>query len=209
MKIGVIDLGINNYRSVMNAFDRLISDEDQLVAVQDGSSDFAADLVVLPGLGHFESGMDALRKTRLSEYIFQRNQAHSKIVGICLGMQLLGTSSEEAPGIEGLNLVDATSIKLPSSSRVPHIGWNSVIEFGRNKSFPSLSTQKDFYFVHSFHMSMKDDTHVLTQTPFGATSFTSSLISENIAGFQFHPEKSGSAGRELLSDIYKWATLTT
>jgi len=201
MKIGVIDLGINNYRSVMNAFDRLISDEDQLVAVQDGSSDFAADLVVLPGLGHFESGMNALRKTRLSEYIFQRNQAHSKIVGICLGMQLLGTSSEEAPGVDGLNLVGATSIKLPSSSRVPHIGWNSVIEFGKNESFPSLSAQNDFYFVHSFHMSMKDDSHILTQTPFGETRFTSSLICQNIAGFQFHPEKSGAVGLKILESF--------
>jgi glutamine amidotransferase len=209
MKIGVIDLGINNYRSVMNAFDRLIAQEDQLIAIQDGSSDFEADLVVLPGLGHFESGMNALRKTRLDEYIFKRNRANSKIVGICLGMQLLGSSSEEAPEIKGLSLVDARSIKLPSSSRVPHIGWNSVSEFGSHKVFPSLSIQKDFYFVHSYHVRMEDDSNVLTQTPFGETKFTSSLIRRNIAGFQFHPEKSGSVGRELLSDIYKWANLST
>jgi glutamine amidotransferase len=205
MKIAVIDLKINNYKSVVVALNRVIAEGDEVVAVENGKSDYKPDLIVLPGLGHFSSGMKALATAGLDTYIMKNKDRGSKIVGICLGMQLLGISSEEAPGVRGLNLVKAHTKKLPPVARTPHIGWNSVQVQGSKSNFPVLATGRDFYFVHSYHVEVLNDHEILTSTSFGSTKFTSSLLSENIVGFQFHPEKSGKVGNQLLGDIYRWA----
>jgi glutamine amidotransferase len=206
MKIAVIDLKINNYKSVLVALSRVISENDEVTAIENGNTDFDADLIILPGLGHFSSGMKALESAGLDRYIKKYNESGSKIVGICLGMQLLGISSEEAPGVQGLNLVEAFTKKLPPVARNPHIGWSSVQSRENTSHFPTLSTGKDFYFVHSYHVEVSNHHEILTSTSFGPMTFTSSILSENIAGFQFHPEKSGKVGNLLLGDIYSWAS---
>jgi glutamine amidotransferase len=205
MNIAVIDLKINNYKSVMVALSRVIKKEDTIVAVEDGKSNFQADLILLPGLGHFSTGMKALTNSGLDQYIFKHQELKSNIVGICLGMQLLGVSSEEAPGVGGLGLVNAHTFKLPAEARNPHIGWNSVEGNQKIVHFPTLRSNRDFYFVHSYHVRLDDNTEILSSTRFGSNPFTSSFLSGKIVGFQFHPEKSGKAGRDLLTDIYNWA----
>lgn len=208
MNIAVIDLKINNYKSVLVALRKVISQGDEVRAIENGNSDYHADLIVLPGLGHFASGMKALEDSQLDQYIIKHNKQGSKIVGICLGMQLLGVSSEEAPGVRGLSLVDARTLKLPPLARTPHVGWNSVEAIDNSSHFLSLSSGRDFYFVHSYHVEVASSDEILTLTTFGSTKFTSSLLSSNLAGFQFHPEKSGKVGNELLGDIYDWAAST-
>jgi glutamine amidotransferase len=120
-------------------------------------------------------------------------------------MQLLGVSSEEAPGIQGLSLIDARTKKLPTLARIPHIGWTSVEMTQKNNYFTSLSSERDFYFVHSYHVEVSKPSETLTSTHFGSTTFTSSILSQNIVGFQFHPEKSGKVGQDLIVDIHNWA----
>lgn len=208
MKIAVVDLKINNYKSILVALSRAISVDDEVVAIESGNSTFNADLIVLPGLGHFASGMKALRANGIDDYISRQNEKNSKIVGICLGMQLLGVSSEEAPGVQGLCLVDARTLRLPPVARNPHIGWTSVEAAQKNEYFTALSSEKDFYFVHSYHVEVAQQDEILTSTNFGSMKFASSILSKNIAGFQFHPEKSGRAGQELVMNIYNWAAST-
>jgi glutamine amidotransferase len=205
MKIAIIDLKINNYKSIYVALSRAISVDDEIQAIENGDSNFDADLIILPGLGHFASGMKALTTDGLDHYISRHNKKNSKIVGICLGMQLLGVSSEEAPGVQGLCLVDATTRKLPPFARNPHIGWTSVELAQKNNHFTALSSEKDYYFVHSYHVEVSKPSETLTTTQFGPMKFASSIMSKNIVGFQFHPEKSGKVGQELIVNIYNWA----
>ena len=205
MRIAVIDLKINNYRSVMVALNRVMNEEDVIEAVESGDSSFTPDVIVLPGLGHFRSGMNALEERRLDYYIHKQFDRGSKIVGICLGMQLLGKSSDEAPGIKGLGLIEAKTSKLPREKRIPHIGWNSAIKTHKTTHFNTLSSTRDFYFVHSYQVILANQEEELTSTMFGSKGFTSSCVGENVVGFQFHPEKSGKVGTELLADVYRWA----
>jgi glutamine amidotransferase len=205
MRIAVIDLKINNYKSVMVALNRVMNEEDVIAAVESGDSSFTPDVIILPGLGHFRTGMNALEETKLDYYIHKQFDRGSKIVGICLGMQLLGKSSDEAPGIKGLGLIEAKTSKLPRDERIPHVGWNSATKTHKTTHFNTLSKNRDFYFVHSYQVRLTNQEEELASTMFGSNAFTSSCMSENIVGFQFHPEKSGRVGTELLADVYRWA----
>ena len=143
---------------------------------------------------------------KLIEKIKTWNNDGTKVVGICLGMQLLGTSSEESPGVQGLDLIKSKVERLPvdKSERIPHIGWAETIENSKPGIFPSLTSPGDFYFVHSFHLLPQNENDLLTKTPYGEHFFASSVFSRDILGVQFHPEKSGAKGKALISEIIQW-----
>ena len=207
MLVGIIDLGINNLTSVQRAFSVPLKLSDSLTIIEADSKLDRPDLIILPGLGKFGTGMAALRERKLVEKIKSWNYQGTKVVGICLGMQLLGTYSEESTGVEGLDLIDSRIERLPDhqNERIPHTGWaetNSALEF---QSFSSLQSQGDFYFVHSYHLIPANNEDVLARTPFGSTSFVSGVLSKNILGVQFHPEKSGGKGKALITQIVQWA----
>ena len=207
MLVGIIDLGINNLTSVQRAFLVPLKSSDSLTIIEADSKLDRPDLIILPGLGKFGTGMAALRERKLVEKIKSWNYQGTKVVGICLGMQLLGTYSEESTGVEGLDLIDSRIERLPDhqNERIPHTGWaetNSALEF---QSFSSLQSQGDFYFVHSYHLIPANNEDVLARTPFGNSSFVSGVLSKNILGVQFHPEKSGGKGKTLISEIVQWA----
>ena len=207
MLLGIVDLGINNLTSVQRAFSSPLQPTDSIIIIEEGEKVDRPDLLILPGLGKFGAGMLALRERNLIEEIKVWNNAGTKVVGICLGMQLLGTTSEESPGVEGLDLIKSRIQRLPvdKSERIPHIGWAETIENSKTGTFPSLKSPGDFYFVHSFHLLPENENELLTRTPYGKHFFASSVFSRDILGVQFHPEKSGSKGRVLISEIIQWA----
>ena len=205
MKIEIIDLGINNLTSVVKAF----SGKNEEVEVRKSDEDRATPkLIVLPGLGKFASGMEALQRRKLVSYIQQRAKSGVPIVGICLGMQLLGDSSDESTGAMGLGLIAGESRKLipAHGERVPHVSWASTRLLKDHLLFPSLESKKDFYFVHSYVFEPLNRNVILSQTEFGLTKFTSSVRQENVVGFQFHPEKSGNIGKQLVSEVLSWVS---
>lgn len=207
MYVGIIDLGINNLTSVQRAFSVSLRPTDSLVVIEADPKSDRPDLIILPGLGKFEAGMSALRERKLIEIIKSWTNAGAKVVGICLGMQLLGTESEESMGVAGLNLIRSRIERLPSdqSERIPHTGWAETNIANDSQPFSALAAQGDFYFVHSYHLVPENERDVLTKTPFGNYDFVSSVLSKNILGFQFHPEKSGNNGKKLVSEIIEWS----
>jgi glutamine amidotransferase len=201
--VGILDLGINNLTSVQKGFSAALRLNDKIVVIDQGESEERPDLLILPGLGKFAAGMMALHERNLVEKIRNWSMQETKVVGICLGMQLLGVHSDESPGVEGLSLIDSVVRRLPIEvgERIPHIGWAEVIKSSHDEHFPSLKSQGDFYFVHSFHLLPINETEILTTTPFGKDFFVSSVLSGNILGVQFHPEKSGMNGIKLIKNF--------
>lgn len=205
MLISVIDLGINNLTSVINSFSRPLNSND-FIEVFDSSSRNSPELLILPGLGKFAAGMEALQSDDMNYKIIELANSGTKLVGICLGMQLLAERSAESPNNPGLGLIKGHCDKLPinQGEPVPHIGWESI-ETSSNNLFPSLNSGRDFYFVHSYHLVAKIKEDISGFTRFGNGSFVSVVQKNNILGFQFHPEKSGQAGIDLVSEIVAWA----
>jgi glutamine amidotransferase len=209
MLVGVVDLGINNLTSVYRAFSIPLNPTDSVSIINRNYEMQQPDLVVLPGLGKFKSGMEALQERKLVEKLKEWVNDGTRIVGICLGMQLLGTESTESDGVEGLNLVNARIERLPDDQkeRIPHTGWAETNIASNKVEFEALTAKGDFYFVHSYQMIPSRSEDVLTTTPFGKINFVSSIVSKNILGVQFHPEKSGPKGKILISEIVEWARI--
>lgn len=205
MLISVIDLGINNLTSVINSFSKPLNSND-FIEVFNSSNSNSPDLLILPGLGKFSAGMEALQSNNMNDKIIELVNSGTKLVGICLGMQLLSEISAESPKTPGLGLIQGQCEKLPISQGepVPHTGWESI-EFSATDHFPSLSSGRDFYFVHSYHLVPKNKEDIFGITKFGNISFVSVVQKNNILGVQFHPEKSGHAGIDLVSEIVAWA----
>jgi len=204
MNIEIIDLKINNIASVVKAL-KLCTELE--IEVIDKPSNHNKSILILPGLGKFESGMDALVQDGLNNYISEKVNRGSVIVGICLGMQLLGEASEESPGVVGLSLIPGESIRFIKTldERVPNIGWARVNQTRDYEKFSSLSSEKDFYFVHSYHFIPKNSDLIVGETKYGNSSFVSVVRKNNVIGIQFHPEKSAQIGINLIGEIVKWA----
>jgi len=207
MNIGIVDLGINNLTSVEKAFSVGLKSSDSIFIIESNLEAHRPDLLILPGLGNFATGMAELKERKLIEAIKNQTSGGTKLVGICLGMQLLATNSDESIGVDGLNLIQSKVEKLPKHNfeRVPNTGWAEVTAQSKNQPFASLGTRGDFYFVHSYHMIPTEKQKILTTTPFGEGEFASGILEDNILGLQFHPEKSGKKGKQLISEIIAWA----
>jgi len=202
--VQIIDLGINNLLSLVGAFEEIFCD---VSVVGHGTELITGGTVVLPGTGSFGEAMRRLESQKFSEALFKRNEQAGRIVGICLGMQLLGEGSEETPNVKGLGLVPGGTQNLrslkPQSARVPHVGWSSVSRHARS-DFGDLSVLDgtDFYFSHSYHFApTASPTIELLTAEFGDDTFVAGMRSEHLVGLQFHPEKSGSHGLRLLTEL--------
>lgn len=205
MKIEILDLGINNLKSVFNTFEGSLTGLDSLSIICKASESSGSDLLVLPGLGSFGAGMHEVRKRNFDKLVEQALVNGSRLVGICLGMQLLGTYSEESEGVKGLNVIPGTSSKLirQTKERIPNMGWAGTSPTSKNK-FGALAKGKDFYFVHSYSFKPESYESVLCTTNYGAINFVSGVMSQSACGFQFHPEKSSKIGAELVTEIIAW-----
>jgi len=165
-----------------------------------------ADKLILPGVGHFASGVRRLKESGIWHLLNEKVLIKkTPIIGICLGMQLMAKFSEEGH-VDGLGWFDAQVIRFRVSDKivykVPHIGWNTL-EIKKESAFlNNISPGAQFYFVHSFHFVCANSDDELTSTTYDYP-FTSAVYKENILGVQFHPEKSHDQGEQLLRNFVK------
>ena len=189
--IGIIHYGIGNIGSVRNACRFL--DIPSIVS-GDISELSTCERLILPGVGAFQPAMDILIKRGLDTFIQHWAEDRKPILGICLGMQLLLSQSEENGLAKGLDLIPGNVAPIPKSKRKIHIGWNQVKPVN---SSSIISTFGYAYFVHSYACWPEINTHIIATTDYGEP-FVSAIQNENVIGVQFHPEKSQNFGLEIL-----------
>lgn len=197
--IAIIDYGVANLGSMCNML-RRIGVDPVLAATPEAV--LAASKLILPGIGAFDHGMGALNERGLAEAL--RNRVLNDgvpILGVCLGFQLLGQSSEEGTST-GLGLIDSRSVRFSASVdiRVPHMGWCHLRFAQDGPLLAGLDREARFYFVHSYHMVCSVPTDVLATAQYGS-DFTAMIQRDNIYGAQFHPEKSHRFGMRLLRNF--------
>jgi len=200
-KICIIDYGLGNLASVYHALYNL----NPLVKISSLHNDIIdSSHLVLPGVGNFKAGIEGLEEKELIPLIKNEVLIKKKpILGICLGMQLFCNFSEEYKEKNGLNLIEANLLKISNKNKefkVPHIGWNEVEFLEKSVLFKKIKKNSSFYFVHSYHLIPKDYS-IVNGTCFHGEKIVVSIEKNNIFGTQFHPEKSGDAGTQLLANF--------
>ncbi|WP_211748712.1 imidazole glycerol phosphate synthase subunit HisH [Paenibacillus sp. Marseille-Q4541] len=203
MTIAIVDYGMGNLHSVSKAIERL-GYEARITSSREDI--LTASGVVLPGVGAFGDAMQHLRETGLDKVVKEVQEKEIPLLGICLGMQLLFSSSEEHGQHEGLNILPGRVVRFEArpSYKVPHMGWNGL-EFKQKESplFQDL-TEGHVYFVHSYHVEPENNADLLAVTDYGFP-VTAIAGRGSVYGMQFHPEKSGEFGMQLLKNFLKLA----
>lgn len=204
--VGVIDYGCGNLQSIANALTQLGADYSVISTPERLN---AYSKIILPGVGSFDHAISNLEKSKFFEAILDWILIpEHKILGICLGMQLLCNKSEESlKNKKGFGLIDAevkclSKMARDSSLKVPHMGWNEAkVVDADSRIFHKIRDESDFYFVHSFGVFCNNETNVIATTHHGST-FTSAFYNGvNVYGVQFHPEKSQKVGMSLLRNF--------
>lgn len=207
-RITIVDYGIGNLYSVKRAVE--VSGAKEVIVSAQGADIADADRVILPGVGAFADGMRGLRERGLVEPILAAASAGKPILGICLGMQMLATLSEEFGTHAGLDLVPGEVKEIAKRScngdslKVPFIGWAPLILEDtclRKDSCLGHLAHRAVYLLHSFHLIPRDPAHLLASYSYGGNLITAAIRKDNITGVQFHPEKSGVAGMSILSSF--------
>ncbi|MCP3775815.1 imidazole glycerol phosphate synthase subunit HisH [Paenibacillus sp. MZ04-78.2] len=199
--IAIIDYGMGNLHSVASAVERLgyrgviVSDEQELLQ---------AEGAILPGVGAFGDAMDHLRESKLDAAVKRYAASGKPLLGICLGMQLLFSRSEEHGLHEGLNLLPGDVVRFRGDYKVPHMGWNKL-EFRQASPLFEEVEEGHVYFVHSFHVKPEQPGDLLAVTDY-YQQVTAIVGRNNVFGMQFHPEKSGSVGMNLLGNFLALCT---
>lgn len=195
--IVLIDYGVGNLYSVAKATAYVGGD----VKISSAAEDIkCADKIILPGVGAFGDCMKNLEATGLIPTIKQEISLGKPILGICIGMQILFAGSEESPNVDGLKIFGGLVRKICADNlKIPHMGWNSI-KFGDSKLFKGLSGEPYYYFVHSYH-AVPDDKNIIAATTTYGEVVTAAIEFENIFATQFHPEKSGDVGLQVLKNF--------
>ena len=198
--LAVIDYGAGNIRSVMHALRHLNAPDIQLV--QHGGELAGARKIILPGVGAFAAAMDQMRERQLIEPLLNALDAGVPYLGICVGMQMLFDVGEEMGEHQGLGLVAGRVLRFPhfKDRKVPHMGWNQLALNGDAPLFRGLPALSHVYFVHSFYCAPTDESTIAATVDYGIR-FAAALQRDNIYGVQFHPEKSQSAGLQILRNF--------
>ena len=201
VKIAIIDYGLGNLRSVRKGFERsggdvLVTSNMDIVSHADG--------VVLPGVGAFSEGMENAEPLRKN--IIEISESGIPMFGICLGMQMLLTESEESEGVgqgdvQGLDLIPGKNVRI-RNEKIPHMGWNEL-KIVQEHPFVKGVDGLHAYFVHSYHAVPDDNSAVISTTEYGV-EFASIIARENVFGTQFHPEKSGETGLKILRNFIEF-----
>ena len=209
--VAVVDYGMGNLRSVSQAVMHVARESGVDVIVTSKPDEvYAAERVVLPGQGAMPDCMRELRDSGLQEAVLHA-AAHKPLMGVCVGMQMLLSRSEEGP-TDGLGLIDGDVRKFrldgrlqPDGSRfkVPQMGWNRVLQVRPHSIWQGVPDGAYFYFVHSFYARPSDPHHSAGETDYG-TRFTCALARDNIFATQFHPEKSADHGLALYRNFLHW-----
>lgn len=194
--IAIVDYGVGNLKSVANAM-AYIGQETQITG--DPAELERADAIILPGVGAFPDAADKLRQTRLDEAILKQ-AGHKPILGICLGMQLLFDRGEEGRSCEGLGLVGGCVERIQTEFKLPHIGWNSLTFQNNSPLFRGLDNGAYVYFVHSYCGCAQREEDVIARTQYGPP-VVAAVSHNGVYGCQFHPEKSGETGLQILKNF--------
>ena len=200
--ITIVDYGMGNLRSVQKAFE-LFSPN---IKISSSAKDIlASEKIVLPGVGAFGKAMEELKKRDLAQGIKQFIKEGKPFLGICLGLQLLFSESEEGGRVKGLGILEGTVRKFKDKKglKIPHMGWNKIsvrCEASGVKALEGVLDGSYMYFVHSYYVEPADRDIVLCETEYGNT-FTSSIHRDNIYAFQFHPEKSQAVGLKIIRNF--------
>jgi len=199
--IAIIDYGAGNLRSVAKAVARL---GYQAQVTSEPARVLDADIIILPGVGAAGDTMDSLQKLGLVEPVKQVIAEDRPFFGICLGLQVLLTTTEESGGYDCLDLIPGMVKLLPSDLKVPQMGWNQVRQEVDHPIFEGIPDSSNFYFVHSYYVDPAERSVVAGTTDYGV-EFCSMVVKDNLIATQFHPEKSGETGLRLLANFLKLA----
>ena len=216
--IAVVDFGMGNLRSVSKAFETagaVVEVTNDPVTIAD------ADAIILPGVGAFRCGMENLNKLNLAPVICEAVEKKKPVFGICLGLQLFFTESEEHGICKGLDIIKGRVKRFDSSVKIPHVGWNQVKYKAKSreqsaeneeqrvevkdqsaefKVFDGIPDNSYFYFVHSYYVEPDDESLIAATTGYGK-DFVSVINVDNLWGVQFHPEKSSELGLKVLKNF--------
>lgn len=193
--ISIFDYGAGNLRSVQNTLAevgapyRVVDDADELLG---------ADKIILPGVGHFGQMMRSLDAMRLRPVLLRKIGEGTPVLGICLGLQVMFESSEEAPEIPGLGLFPGAVRRFAPGARVPHMGWNDIVPVNDSPLLRNLGPRPYLYFAHSYYAPV---TSVTAATCTYGVPYTAVLQRDNVFGVQFHPEKSGPLGLRIVKNF--------
>ena len=196
--IAIIDYDAGNIKSVEKALQYL---GEEAVITRDAGEILAADKVILPGVGAFGDAMEKLNRYGLVPVIHEVVEKGIPFLGICLGLQLMFESSEEAPGVEGLGLLKGKIVRIPEGDglKVPHMGWNSLSFPKEGRLFAGIPENSYVYFVHSYYLQAEED--VVTATAEYGVTIHASVEKGNVFACQFHPEKSSHTGLTILKNF--------
>jgi len=195
--IAIIDYGMGNLRSVQKGFERV---GREAVVTSDAKTILSAGKVVLPGVGAFPDCMRNLEQNGLIDVVHQSIKSGKPFLGICLGLQLLFTESDEFGISKGLDIIKGRVERFTiqdATFKVPHMGWNSIAIKRRAPALQDVPENSHLYFVHSFHAVPEDKSVIATATHYGI-EFVSSIWKDNVFAVQFHPEKSQALGLSIL-----------
>lgn len=200
MKVTIIDYGAGNVPSVERALQRLGAESERTGTPERISR---AEALLLPGVGHYSALVRALDEQKMREPLVSAIQRGVPFLGICLGLQVLCESSEESPQQHGLNLLPVKVCALPSTVKLPHMGWNQLAVRSESQLLAGIESSAYFYFAHSY--AAPDSNGSITATCFHGADFAAVVEKGNICGVQFHPEKSGDAGARVLQNFLSMA----
>ena len=197
--VAIIDYGAGNLMSVKKALD-FIGAESEIT--MDKAKIESASHVILPGVGSFGDTMESMKSRGLVDTVKSAALSGKPFLGICLGLQLLFSESDESKGVNGLSLLNGKISSIPKDMglKVPHMGWNSVSVKQSDGIFKGIPDDSYFYFVHSYYLNGADDADIAATSQYGV-EIQCAVQSGNLCAVQFHPEKSGSIGLKLLKNF--------
>ena len=196
--IAIIDYGMGNLRSVQKALQFVGQDA---VITSDLDEINKADKIVLPGVGAIGDAMETIRKKGFDKAIYKACDEGKPFLGICLGMQMVFDKSYEYGEHKGLGLMPGTIQLLPDNVKKPHIGWNNLNVKMRAPLFENTGESPYVYFVHSYYLQAEDPSIVVSATTFYGKEIQVAVQKDNIFALQFHPEKSGDVGLQILKNF--------
>jgi len=205
--ISIIDTGINNLRSIVGAINHL---GFKTIITNDKNKIMKSSGLILPGVGSFPAGMKKLKKEGLIVTIKKFHKENRPILAICLGFQMLFSSSDEFKYTKGLNLISGKvkSLKsLKTKKIVPNLGWNilNIKKHKNNNLFKKINSKPSTYFIHSYYAEIENRKQETSNINFGGKKITASIQLKNLYGVQFHPEKSGYTGLKIIQNFLTYA----
>ena len=197
--IAIIDYDAGNIKSVEKAL-LLLGEEVKIT--REAQEILSADGIILPGVGAFGDAMQKLHVYGLVEVIREAVKRQIPFLGICLGLQLLFESSDEAPGVQGLSVLPGKILRIPAEEglKIPHIGWNNLKFTHEGRLFAGLQEDSYVYFVHSYYLEAGEEEMVKATTEYGAL-IHAAVERDNVFACQFHPEKSSTVGLQILKNF--------